>query len=262
MQAELKKEIRVTDYELELLDKIQAGDLRARNQLVMKYYPLVIKIARSYLKKGMSMDDLIQEGVIGLIKGSMKFDYMQGVKFSTYVCYWIKQAMHMSIIKNVNLVKVPIRKTIQIAQIRRYMLEEDNMNKDKKVVCKELEIQPKLYDKLLALAKGTLSLDYRNENGCEFSDCICSSEDIYEELKTNNQKDVMMELLGTFLNQKEKRIIIMRFGIDDGVKKSLRVVGASIGISPEGVRRIENIAMKKLMTSEVRSMFSQVRYND
>ncbi len=240
--------IRVTRYEKKLLEKVKEGDLEARNKLVMKYYPLVVKMACSYAGKGVEIEDLIQEGVIGLIKGCMRFDYNVGVKFTTYVCYWIKQAIQMCVIKSVNVVKVPIRKTLKITKIRELL--EKNAYREYSELSKEVGVKEDILYYLLGVSKGTLSIDYVNNEGCAFSECIPHSEDIYEKIYAKEKKNAILSVFKKYLSEKETEVLWHRFGFENGVKKTLREVARILNISPEGVRRIEKDAVTKLRASQ------------
>jgi len=230
------------------------GDLGARNELVMQYYPLVIKIATQYMGKGSVLDDLIQEGVIGLMRGCMKFDYRQGVRFSTYVCYWIKQAIQMVIVKNANIVKVPIRKTIQIAKIKKRINESSEC--DYQDLCEEFDVKDSVIHHLFSLAKGTLSLDYKNEGGQEFSECVPCDPDAYNVISDGEFHEVFSSVMQKHLTEREQLVLNQRYGLNGVEKKSLRDVGDMIDISPEGVRRIESIALEKLSQPEVKAELS------
>lgn len=239
--------IKVTPEEKELVDRIQRGDLEARNKLVMKYYPLVVKLTRPYRNKGFNRDDLIQEGVIGLIRASRKFDYRKGVKFTTYACYWVKQAIQMFVLKNSNIVKVPIRKSLDIARIKKKIKYEQGFSESNMESYKDLESKQHLIPKLYQLALGTLSLEYINQQGTALKDFLGDSKKngpyatLYQEDLRKSLKHLMKSL-----TPQERHILILRFGLEDGVSSSLRLIGEMYAISPESVRKIEKRAINKL----------------
>ncbi len=241
-----QKEIKVTDEERLLIDRIRKGDIEARNQLVMKYYPLVVKLSRYYKNKGFNRDDLIQEGVIGLIKASKKFDYHRGVKFTTYACYWIRQAIQMYVLKNSNIIKVPIRKSLEVARIKKNLAGDQALSPFEE---SDYKINPDhpIFPKLYQLALGTLSMEYLNHQGTALKDFICDSEDndAYSCLYSKEMQECLKKML-EHLSPQERRILSMRFGLQDGVSTSLRLIGEMYNMSPESVRKIEKRAIKKL----------------
>ncbi len=247
----LQSNIKISAEEKVLIDLIKTGDIEARNKLVMKYYPLVVKLTRYYRNKGFNRDDLIQEGVIGLIRACKKFDYNKGVKFTTYACYWIRQSIQMYVLKNSNIVKVPVRKSLEVARIKKSMNQENGFSDCDKQTLMDLDCSEHIIPKLYQLALGTLSLEYLNKQGTALKDFLCEDENegAYAQLYHKDLKESLQGMLHS-LTEQERRILIMRFGLNDGVSTSLRLIGEMYEMSPESVRKIEKRAIKKLKSYE------------
>jgi len=250
------------EQELYLAKRIADGDADAKNKLVESNLRLVASIAKKYIGKSpLSFLDLIQEGNMGLLKAADRYDYTKGFKFSTYATYWVRQAISRAIADQSRLIRTPVHVVEAMSKI----------NKAKTTLAQSLHREPTLDE----IAKETdLTVDkvqlYLNSyvNPISLDKPIGDDEDgdlteIIPDLnmktpeqiaKENMKKDAVMDLLSS-LSDREKTVILMRFGFDDGVGKTLEDIGKAIGVTRERARQIEAKAMRKLRNPARANMF-------
>ncbi len=223
----------------------------AKKKLVQANLRLVVSIAKKYIGQGVLFMDLVQEGSLGLIKAAEKFDYSRGFKFSTYATWWIKQSIVRAISNHSRTIRIPVHMTDKIrlykkvsadlsAQLGREPTDEE--------IGKKLGLSSKKLDNIKnAIFKDPVSLDTPIAEDLVLEDYV--ADDSYKSPDATTQstflyKDVMSML--DFLNQREKTILINRFGLDGHNKKTLEEIGKALGFSKERIRQIENIAIRKL----------------
>ena len=245
-----------TEEERELGKAIKEGGRSkaaqlAKKKLVQANLRLVVSIAKKYIGQGVLFMDLVQEGSLGLIKAAEKFDYSRGFKFSTYATWWIKQSIVRAISNHSRTIRIPVHMTDKIrlykkvsadlsAQLGREPTDEE--------IGKKLGLSSKKLDNIKnAIFKDPVSLDTPIAEDLVLEDYV--ADDSYKSPDATTQstflyKDVMSML--DFLNQREKTILINRFGLDGHNKKTLEEIGKALGFSKERIRQIENIAIRKL----------------
>jgi len=246
-----------TRKEVLLAQKVEGGDQLAKEELIKSNLKLVISIAKNYLGKGLLFLDLIQEGNLGLIKAVEKFSYRRGYKFSTYATWWIRQAITRALADNGRTIRLPAHIVEAINKISR--VQKDLFQKlDRKPKIEEIadrtNISPGKVRKVLQILEEKLvSLDSKIKEEEEDLELGMFVEDKEAELPQKEAfnsilRDKIEEILNT-LDRREKKILMLRFGIYDGQPKTLEEIGREFGITKERIRQIENKALDKLRDS-------------
>ena len=229
------------------------GDKKAREQLIELNIPLVRFVAKRYIDRGMEYEDLIHEGTLGLIRALDKFDLSLGFKFGTYATWWIKQNIEKSLLSIGSTIKKPANYTESLKKIilfRNAFLLQHNRFPTNKEISKATKMTLERVKSLQGLLSGVKSLDdpigTDSMGGEDFKilDNIPGDPDKYFQHELSG---VLGEMIKD-LEEKEKQIIKMRFGLGGYDAKSLRVIGHELNLSQERVRQIEVQALRKLKT--------------
>lgn len=241
------------EEELDLGKKVKEGDREAVNKLVTSNLRLVVAMAKKYMGLGIPLIDLIQEGAIGLQIAAERYDYTYNFKFATYATFWIKQRITKSIIDNSGSIRLPANVINDMSRLNKRkaeFIEEYGREPDFNELAELGEIdEDKLLD-ITQVQQGTVSLDAiitTNDNDSPIGDYIQDNQaiDPEEYSKREMKKEMLLNVLNT-LDEREKDILIKRFGLDNGVQKSLEQVGDLVGLTRERVRQIEISAITKL----------------
>ena len=242
------------EEERELARRCAGGDEEAIRTMVNSNLRLVVSVAREYAGRGVPLLDLIQEGSIGLLAAAKKFDYTLDFRFSTYATKWIRQGVTRCLINHGTMIRVPLHtaeRMRKVMAVKHMLLQESGAEPTVEEIAEKSGISRDKVEKLLQMIPETCSLDA--PAGEEDTALRGLLEDVHasqpqEQLIREELIQTMERLLG-MLNERQRRILRMHFGMVDGVCYSLEDIGNELGISKERVRQIERQAMDKLKKS-------------
>ncbi|HBD96156.1 MAG: hypothetical protein A2015_07485 [Spirochaetes bacterium GWF1_31_7] len=238
------------EEEIDLAKKIEAGDKTAVTTMIRSNLRLVIKIAKIYITNEWQLEDLIQEGNIGLMRAIEKFDYTKEVRFATYASWWIKQSIIRSLSNKRRAIRLPHRKEESVRLVKKMtseLFQKLNRSPSIKELASEMNYSETKIKSILSMGESIASLDAEiNEDGLSLSsgigDLRFSPEIVFNANEMITETDKVLEKL----KQKEKFIIKQRFLSQGQEKNTLKSIAKDMGISPETVRQIEIKAISKI----------------
>ncbi len=247
-----KERLLTAAEEVQLAKKIEKGNQAAKSRLIEANLRLVVSVAKKYVSRGMLFLDLIQEGNLGLIRAVDKYDYKRGFKFSTYATWWIRQAVTRAIADQARTIRIPVHMVENVnkyIRIQRQLLQKLGREPNSDEIAKLLEVTPDRVREIRKIAQETISLDTPIGEGDE-----TRLSDFIEDSEVNAPDDAadfsMLQkhlhiVLGT-LKDRERKIIKLRYGLLDGLPRTLEEVGREFNLTRERIRQIEFKVLCKL----------------
>ncbi|MET9090743.1 RNA polymerase sigma factor [Streptomyces cyaneofuscatus] len=242
------------------LDSRLAGDLdrlvvmgrTAKRRLIEANLRLVVSVAKRYVGRGLTMLDLVQEGNLGLIRAVEKFDYARGYKFSTYATWWIRQAMSRALADQARTIRVPVHVVElinRVVRVQRRMLQERGYEPTAEEVAGQLDLTPERVTEVLRLAQEPVSLHapVGEEDDVSFGDLIedgdaASPVETAAFLLLREHLEAVLSTLG----ERERKVVQLRYGLDDGRPRTLEEIGRIFGVTRERIRQIESKTLSRL----------------
>lgn len=240
------------EEEKQLTIKMREGDLKARTKLIESNLRLVIKIAKKYQGQGLELIDLIEEGNLGLMKAVDKFEPDMECRFSTYATWWIRQSIERAIINQTRVIRIPVHVSDDIKRIYRETFEfyqEHKREPDIDELAERLDMKSDYVAKLIGYAKRASSIDspIKEEDDFSLADTIEDENIMPPDVVAENIDNITkVNKWVSMLDEKERKIIVMRYGLDGGVPQTLEVIGKVFNVTRERIRQIEMKALNKL----------------
>ncbi len=239
------------EEEIDLAKKAEKGEKKSRDKLISANLRLVVSIAKRYVGRGMSLLDLIEEGNIGLMRAVDKYDWRRGFKFSTYATWWIRQAITRAIADQARTIRIPVHMVETINRFnrtQRQLMQELGREPTPEEVAQVLGIDPGKAREIIKVSQEPASLEtpVGDEDDSHLGDFIESQTLRPDEQATRELLKAHLDEVLDSLSPREKRVLQLRFGLEDGKQRTLEEVGREFGVTRERIRQIEAKAIRKL----------------
>jgi len=241
--------------EVELAKRIEKGDMAAKERMINCNLRLVVSIAKRYQTQGITLGDLVQEGVLGLIRAAEKFDWRKGFKFSTYATWWIRQAVQRGVANKARTIRIPVHvveREQKVARARRELVAVLERDPTPEEISKHSKLPLNHVHEVLEAARAVASTDMPvgDDGDASFGDLIAGTGPSTEEEASASLRDLAVRQAVANLPARERDVIQLRFGLVGEGPASLEAIGKQLGLTRERVRQIETEALRKLAQNE------------